>query len=52
MDLVLFQNSPKANGNGAKWKQLAYRAEADMYILRKFLDGHVLFTGLFHMYAE
>jgi hypothetical protein len=41
----LVQNSPKVNGNGAKWKQLADRGETC-----KFLDGQALFTGLFDMY--
>jgi hypothetical protein len=39
------------NGNDARWKQPADRAEADMRTLCKFLDGQALFTGLFHMYA-
>jgi hypothetical protein len=47
----LGQNSPIVIGNGAKWKQLADRAEADRHTLYKFIDGQVLFTGLFHMYA-
>jgi hypothetical protein len=45
------QNSPKVNGNGAKWKQLANRAEADRHTLCKFLDGQGLFTGICHIYA-
>jgi hypothetical protein len=45
------QNSPKADGNGAKWKELADRAEGNMRTVCKFLDGQALFTGLFHMYA-
>jgi hypothetical protein len=32
------QNSPKVTGNGAKWKQLTDRAEADRHTLCKFLD--------------
>jgi hypothetical protein len=47
----LVQNSPKVNGNGIKWTQLANRAEADRHTLCKFIDGQALFTGLFHMYA-
>jgi hypothetical protein len=47
----LVQNSPKVNGNGAKWIQLAERAEADRHTLCMFLDGRALFAGLFHMYA-
>jgi hypothetical protein len=47
----LVQNSPKVNGNGAKWKQLADIAEADRHTLCKFLDAQALFTGLVHMYA-
>jgi hypothetical protein len=39
------------NGNGTEWKQLSNRAEADRHNHHKFLDGHVLFTGIFHMYA-
>jgi hypothetical protein len=45
------QNSPIVNANGATWKQLADRAEADRQALCKFLDGQALLTGLFHMYA-
>jgi hypothetical protein len=45
----LVQNSPKVNGNGAKLKQLADRAEAVRHTVCKFLDGQALFTGLFHM---
>jgi hypothetical protein len=47
----LVQNSLKVNGNGAKWKQLSDRAEADRHILCKFLDGQALFVILFHTYA-
>jgi hypothetical protein len=46
----LVQNSPEVNGNGAKWKHLADRAEADRHMLCKLLDGWALFTGLFHTY--
>jgi hypothetical protein len=45
------QISPKVNGNGAKWKQMADRAEADMHTLCKFIHGRALFTGLFNIYA-
>jgi hypothetical protein len=44
------QNSPKVNGNGAKLKQLADKAEADRRTLCKFLDEKALFNGLLHMY--
>jgi hypothetical protein len=47
----LVQNSPKVNGNGARWKQLVDRAEADRHTLCQFLDPQALFTGLFHTYA-
>jgi hypothetical protein len=47
----LLQNSPKVNGNGAKWKQLADRAEASRHTICKFLDGQALFTGLIYMYT-
>jgi hypothetical protein len=43
----LVQNSHKMNGNGAKWKQLVDRAEADRQTQCKFLDRQVLFTGYF-----
>jgi hypothetical protein len=33
----LVQNSPKVNDNGAKWKQLTDRAEADRYTFCKLL---------------
>jgi hypothetical protein len=39
------------NGNGAKWKQLAERAEAVGHTHCNFLDGQAVFTGLFHMCA-
>jgi hypothetical protein len=45
-----FYSSTKVKGNGAKWKQLAYRAEADRHTLN-FPDGQALFTGLFDMYG-
>jgi hypothetical protein len=47
----LVQNLPEANGNGAKWKQLADRAEAGRHAFSKFLNRQVLYTSLFHMYA-
>jgi hypothetical protein len=47
----LVQNSPKVNGNGPKWKQLADKAEADRQNLCKFLDGQALFTGVFLTYV-
>jgi hypothetical protein len=47
----LVQNSPKVNGNGTKWKQLAGIPQADRHTLCKFLDGQALFTSLFHIYA-
>jgi hypothetical protein len=47
----LVQNSPKVNGNGAKWKRLDNRTQADGRTPCKFLDGQALFTGLFHTYA-
>jgi hypothetical protein len=33
--------------NGNNWQT----ADTDRHMLCKFLDGQVLFTGLFHMYA-
>jgi hypothetical protein len=37
----LVQNLPKVNRNGAKWKQLADRAEADRYTLyRRYLPAY------------
>jgi hypothetical protein len=47
----LVQNLPKVNGNGAKWKQLVDRAEADRHTFCKFLNGQMLYTSLFHTYA-
>jgi hypothetical protein len=45
----IFQNYPKVNGNGAKWKQLVDRAEADRHTLCKFLDGQVISANLIRM---
>jgi hypothetical protein len=47
----LVQNLPKVNGNGAKWKQLADRVEANRHTLCKFTAGQTLFISIFHMYA-
>jgi ribosomal protein L17 len=47
----LVTNSPNANANSAKWKQLANRAEAERRTLCKFIDGQALFACLFHTYA-
>jgi hypothetical protein len=44
----LVQNSPKMNGNGAKWKK---QTEADRRTFCKFLDSQALCTGLYHMYV-
>jgi hypothetical protein len=47
----LVQNSPKLDGNGAKWKQLGDSADIYRHNFCKFLDGQAIFTGLFHIYA-
>jgi hypothetical protein len=39
------------NGNGAKWKELADRAETKRNTLCKYVGGQVLFAGLLHLYA-
>jgi hypothetical protein len=41
----LVQKSPKMNGNGAKWKELADRAETERNALCKYMGGQVLFAG-------
>jgi hypothetical protein len=47
----LVQKSPKMNGNGAKWKELANRAEAVSNAPCKHMGGKALFAGLLHLYA-
>jgi hypothetical protein len=41
----LVQNSPKVNGNGAKWKQLAGSAEADRSTLCKWTGANYRLTS-------
>jgi hypothetical protein len=43
--------SPSNNGNGAVWKDLVIKAEAERAVLWKHLTGKALFTGMVHMYA-
>jgi hypothetical protein len=47
----LVQTSPRVNGNGIVWKQLADTNEAERVILCKHLDGKALFTAILRLYA-
>jgi hypothetical protein len=47
----LVQTSPRVNGNGIVWKQLADTAEAEREVLCKHLDGKALFTTVLRLYA-
>jgi hypothetical protein len=47
----LIHTSPPVNGNGAVWKELVARAEAEITVLSKHLDGNALFTGILCLYA-
>jgi hypothetical protein len=47
----LVQASPRVNGNGVVWKQLADRAEAERGVLCRHLDGKALFTAILRLYA-
>jgi hypothetical protein len=47
----LVRASPSVNGNGAMWKRLAGRAEAEMGVLCKRYEDDALHTGLLHLYA-
>jgi hypothetical protein len=42
---------PPLNGNGAVWKGLVTKAEAERTVLNKHLDGKALFTGILRLYA-
>jgi hypothetical protein len=43
--------SPQVNGNGAVWKELIARAEAERAVLCKHLNGRALFTAMLRLYA-
>jgi hypothetical protein len=45
------KTSPRVNGNGAVWKGILTRAEAENAVLCKHYEGKALFTGLIHLYA-
>jgi hypothetical protein len=47
----LIHISPAVNGNGAVWKELAAKAEAERTVLCKHLEGKALFTGILRLYA-
>jgi hypothetical protein len=47
----LIHISPLANGNGAVWKELVAKAEAERAVLCKHLDGKALFTAMLRLYA-
>jgi hypothetical protein len=47
----LIHASPRVNGNGAAWKEIVTRAEAERAVLCKHLEGKALFTGLLRLYA-
>jgi hypothetical protein len=48
----LIHISPAVNGNGALWKGLVAKAEAERTVLCKHLDGKALFTGVLRLYAD
>jgi hypothetical protein len=43
--------SPSVNGNGAVWKKLINRAEAEKTVLREHLDGKALLTAILRLHA-
>jgi hypothetical protein len=43
--------SPLVNGNGAVWKELIARANAERAVLCKHLDGKALLTAMLRLYA-
>jgi hypothetical protein len=47
----LIHISPPVNGNSAVWKELITKAETEMAVLCKHLDGKVLFTTMLRLYA-
>jgi hypothetical protein len=47
----LIHISPLVNGNGAEWKPIITRAEAERAVLCKHLEGQALFIGMLRMYA-
>jgi hypothetical protein len=47
----LIHTSPSICGNGAVWKELINRAEAEKTVLCKHLNGKALFTAILRLYA-
>jgi hypothetical protein len=47
----LINISPSVNGNGASWKEITSRAEAERIVLCKHLEGKPLFTAMLRLYA-
>jgi hypothetical protein len=47
----LLLKSPKMNGNGAKWKKLAYRPETEKNSFCKPVGVQELFADMLHPYA-
>jgi hypothetical protein len=47
----LIQSSPRANGNGAAWKAIITKAEAERAVFCKHLEGKALYAGLIRLYA-
>jgi hypothetical protein len=47
----LIHISPAVNRNGALWKGLVAKEEAERTVLCKHLDGKTLFTGILRLYA-
>jgi hypothetical protein len=47
----LIHISPPVNENGAVWKELIARAEAERAVLCKHLDGKALFTAMLRLYS-
>jgi hypothetical protein len=47
----LINISPSVNGNGAAWKEITSRTEAERIVLCKHQEGKPLFTAMLHLYA-
>jgi hypothetical protein len=47
----LIRTSPRVNGNGAVWKELAEKAEVERPVLCKHLDGKALYTAILRLSA-
>jgi hypothetical protein len=47
----LVHMSPRINGNGVIWKELAEKSEPEPQVLCKHMDGKALFTAVLRLYA-